>query len=66
MNQSIGVEEIENVAEIDYGCGPSSRPILDTRVYGDDDACAYEKGNDESDEDDDDLHVQANGHVSSF
>ena len=70
VNQSIGVEEIENVAEIDYGCGPSSRPILDTRVYGDDDACAYEKGNDESDEDDDeyddDLHVQANGHVSSF
>ena len=70
-NQSIGVAEIENVAEIDYGCGPSSGPVLDTGVYGDDDACAYEEGNDESDEDvdveyDDDLHVQADGHVSSF
>ena len=70
-NQSIGVAEIENVAEIDYGCGPSSGPVLDTGVYGDDDACAFEEGNDESDEDvdneyDDDLHVQADGHVSSF
>ena len=64
-NQSIGV------AEIDYGCGPSSGPVLDTGVYGDDGACAYEEGNDESDEDvddeyDDNLHVQADGHVSSF
>ena len=70
-NQSIGVAEIENVAEIDYGCGPSSGPVLDTGAYGDDDACAYEEGNDESDEevDDeygDDLHVQVDGHVSSF
>ena len=67
----MGVAENENVAEIDYGCGPSSGPVLDTEVYGDDDACAYEEGNDESDEDvddeyDDDLHVQADGHVSSF
>ena len=70
-NQSMGVAENENVVEIDYGCGPSSGPVLDTGVYGDDDACAYEEGNDESDKDvddeyDDDLHVQADGHVSSF
>ena len=70
-NQSIGVAENENVAEINYGYGPSSGLVLDTRVYGDDDACAYEEGNDESDEDvddgyDDDFHVQADGHVSSF
>ena len=61
-NQFIGVAEIENVAEIDYGCGPSSGPVLDTRAYGDDDVCGYKEGNDESDEDvddeyDDDLHV---------
>ena len=71
-NQYIGIAEIENLAEIDYGCGPSSGPVLDIGAYGDDDdACAYEEGNDESDEDvddeyDDDLHVQADGHVSSF
>ena len=70
-NQSIGVAEIENLAEIDYGYGPSSGPVLDTGAYGDDDACVYEEGNDESDENvddeyDDDLHVQADGHVSSF
>ena len=70
-NQSIGVAEIENVTEIDYGCGPSSSLVLDTGVYGDDDACAYEEGNDEFDEDvdveyDDDSHVQADGHVSPF
>ena len=61
-NQSIDVAEIENVAEIDYGCGPSRCPVLDTGVYEDDDVCAYEEGNDESDEDvddeyDDDLHA---------
>ena len=70
-NQSMSVAENENVAEIDYGCGPSSGPVLDTGVYGDDNACAFEDDNDESDEDvddeyDDDLHVQADGHVSSF
>ena len=67
----MGVVENENVAEIGYGCGPSSGPVLDTGVYGDDDACAYEESNDESDENaddeyDEDLHVQADGHVSSF
>ena len=69
-NRSISVAEIENLAEIDHGCGPSSGPVLDTGAYGDDDGCAYEEGNDESGEDDDeyddDLHVQADGHVSSF
>ena len=70
-NQSIGGAVHENVAEIDYGYGPSSGPVLDTGVYGDVDACAYEECNDESDEDvddeyDDDLNVQADGHVSSF
>ena len=70
-NQCMGVAENENVAEIGYGCGLSSGPVLDAGVYGDDDACAYEEGNDESDEavDDEyaeDLHVQADGHVSSF
>ena len=79
MVNTTAIEEIELFVEVvriprqavDYGCGPSSDPILDTGVYGDDDACAYEEGNDESDEDvddeyDDDLHVQADGHVSSF
>ena len=69
-NRSIGVAEIENLAEIDHGCGPSSDPVLDTGAYGDDDGCAYEEGNDESGEDDDeyddDLHGQADRHVSSF
>ena len=70
-NQSMGFAENENVAEIDYGCGPSRGPVLDIGVYGDDDACAYEEGNDESDEDfndeyDEDLYIQADGHVSSF
>ena len=70
-NQCMGVAENENVVEIDYGCGPSNDPLLDTGVYGNDVAYANEEGNDESDEDvddeyDEDLHVQADGHVSSF
>ena len=69
-NRSIGVAEIENLAAIDHGCGPSSGPVQDTGPYGDDDGCDYEEGNDESAEDadeyDDDLHAQAGGHVSSF
>ena len=65
------LQKLRMLPEIDYGCGPSSGPVLDTGVYGYDDVCAYEEGNDESDEDvddeyDDDLHVQADGHVSSF
>ena len=80
MNQSVGgyldllVRENDNVVEFDYGCGPSSGPVLDTDrcgVYGDDEDCEYEEANDESDEDVDnesnvDLDVRAYGHVSSF
>ena len=76
MNQSVGghidllVRDNYNVAEFDYGCGPSSGPLSDM-VYGDDKDCAYEEANDESDEDFDDesngdAYVQADGHVSSF
>ena len=42
VNQSVGghiyllVRENYNVAEFDYDCGPSSGPIPDTRVRGDD------------------------------
>ena len=53
------VEVNDNVAELDYGCGPSSAPTLDTdrcEVYGDSEDCEDEEANDESDEDgDDDL-----------
>ena len=77
VNQFVGghidllVHDNYNVAEFDYGCGPSRGPVSDTRVYGDDEYCAYEEANDESDEDVDDesngdTDVQANGHVSSF
>ena len=60
-----------NVAEFDYGCGPSTGPVPDTGVYGDEEDCAYEEANDESDENVDDesngnLDVQVDGHVSSF
>ena len=68
-----------NAVEFDYGCGLNSGLVLDIRVYGDDEDCAYEEANDESDEDVDDesdedvddesnedLDVQADGHVSSF
>ena len=60
VNQSMGchidllVRDNYNVAEFDYGCGPRSGPVLDTGVYGDDEDCAYEEANDESDEDVDD------------
>ena len=60
VNQSVGghidllVRDNYNVAEFDYGCGPSSGPISNTKVYGDDEDCAYEEANDESDEDVDD------------
>ena len=60
-----------NVEEFDYGCGPSSGPLPDTGVCGDDEDCTYEEANDECDEDVDDesngdIDVQADGHVSSF
>ena len=65
------VRDNYNVAEFDYGCGPSSDPVPDTGVYGDDEGRAYEEASDEFDEDIDDesngdANVQADGHVSSF
>ena len=77
MNQSVGghidllVRDNYNVVEFYYGCGPSSGPVPGTRVYGDDENCAYEEANDEfvedvNDEANGDLDVQADGHVSSF
>ena len=60
-----------NVAEFDYGCGPSSSPVPDIGVFGDDEDRAYEEGNDEYDEDVDDecngdADIEADGHASSF
>ena len=77
VNQSMGghidllVRDNYNVTEVDYGYGPSSGPVPDTGVYGDDEGCTYEEANDESDEDVDDgsngdIDVQADGHVSSL
>ena len=77
VNQSVDdllVRENDNVAEFDYGCGPSSDPVSDTDrcgVYGDDEDCGYEEAIDESHEDVDDesngdLDVRVDGHVSSF
>ena len=80
VNQSVDaytdllVRENDNVAEFDYGCGPSSSPSSDTGrcgVYEDDEDCEDEEANDESAEDVDDesngaLDVQIDGHVSSF
>ena len=68
----VGVND--NVAELDYGCGPSSATTPDTNrceVYGDDGDYEDEKANDESDEDGDDesngdIDVQADEHLSSF
>ena len=77
VNQSVGghidllVRQNYNIAEFDYGCGPSSDPVPDTGVCGDDEDRAYEEANDECDKDVDeesngDIDVQADGHVSSF
>ena len=65
------VRDNYNVAEFEYGCGPSSGPVPDTGVYGDDEDYAYEEANDDSnqhveEECNRDLDVQADGHVSSF
>ena len=60
VNQSVGdhidllVCDNYNAVEFDYSCGPSSGPVPDTRVYGEDEECVYEKANDEYDEDIDD------------
>ena len=48
------VRNNHNATEFDYGCGPSSGLVPDTGVYGEDEDCAYEEANDESDEDVDD------------
>ena len=80
MNQSMGAytnllaKVNYNVVELVYGCGPSSAPTPDTdrcEVYGDDEDCEDEEANDEFDEDGDnesneDIDVQADGHLSSF
>ena len=56
VNQYVGghidllVRDNYNVVEFDYGCGPSSGPILNTRVYRDDEDNAFEEANDEYDE----------------
>ena len=80
MNQFVGaytdllVGVNDNVAELDYGYGPSSAPTPDTdrcEVYGDDEDCEDEEAIAESNEDGDnesngDIDVQADGHLSSF
>ena len=54
VNQFVGghidllVRDNYYVVEFDYGCGPRSDPVPDTGVYGDDEDCAYEEANDES------------------
>ena len=60
LNQSVGghadifVRDNYNVAQFDYGCGPSSGPVPDTRLNGDDEDSADEERNDEYGEDVDD------------
>ena len=77
LNQYVGghvdllVRDNYNVAQSDYGCGPSSSLVPDTGPNGDDEDCADEEGNDEYDEDVDDecngdADVEADGHASSF
>ena len=72
MNRSLGtytyllLGENNNVEELDYGCRPSSAPVALTdrfEVYGDDEDCEDEEGDDESEGDRD---VQVDGNVSSF
>ena len=78
MNQSVGghvdlfARENYNVAQFDYGCGPSIGAVSDTGPNGDDEDSADEEGNDEYDEDvndecdGDDEDVDVDGHASSF
>ena len=60
VNQSVGghadiyVRDNSNVAQFDYGCGPSSGPVPDTGPNGDDEDNADEERNDEYGEDVDD------------
>ena len=69
MNKSVGaytdflVGGNDNVAELDYGCGPSSVPAPDTdrcEIYEDGEDCEDEEAYDEFDEDDDDEY---NGNI---
>ena len=65
----LSVHDNYNVAEFDYGYGLSSGPVPDTGVFGVDEDCAYEEGNDEYDDDvDDDYNGDADtdGHALSF
>ena len=78
LNQSVGghadlfVRDNYNVAQSDYGCGPSSGPVPDTGPHGDDEDYADEEGNDQYDEDvddecdGDDGDVEVDGHASCF
>ena len=78
LNQFVGghvdlfVRDNYNVAQSDYGCGPSSGPVPDTGQNGDDEDSTDEEGNDEYDEDVDDKcdgddgDVEVDGHASSF
>ena len=78
LNQSVGghvdlfVRDNYNVAQSNYGCGPSCGPIPDTGPNGDDEDSANEEGNDEYDEDvddecdGDDEDLEVDGHASSF
>ena len=77
LNQSVGghvdlfVRNNYNVAQSDYGCGPSSDQVPDIGPNGDDDDYADEEGNDEYDEDVDDecnedADVEVDEHASSF
>ena len=60
LNQSMGghadffIRDNNNVAQYDYGCGPSSGPVLDTGPNGDDEDSVDEEHNDEYAEDVDD------------
>ena len=78
LNQSVGshvdlfVRNHYNVAQSDYGCGPSTGAVPDTGPNGDDEDSADEEGNDEYDKDfndecdGDDEDVDVDGHASSF
>ena len=61
-----------NVAQSDYGYGPSSSPVPNTGPNGDDEDNADEEGDDEYDKDvddecdGDDGDVEVDGHASSF
>ena len=78
MTQSVGghvdlfVRENYNVAQSDYGCGPSTGAVPNTGPNGDDEDNVDEEGSDEYDEDvndecdEDDEDVDVDGHASSF